>query len=334
MNEKVDKFSDPEWLRNLPLRFEEIGYSPDELTECPKCGKPNAPNRAACLYCGTELINTRSKRIELDEVESWENGFNVIATVSNEIQVERTVRELTATLRLEHQILERLLGSGKALPIARVSTGDTAAAISELLVTHGIETQTVRDADLLLDAPPRRLRSIEFGDDNLLLHPFSGGESIKLHRNDVAVIVWCVLLTEQLESTEQKKRRSVTTVSETQTSSDHLVLDVYSRADPTGWRVPISGFDFSSLGEHKSLLAQENIKCLGERISSSAPAARLVDDYRSVRPILEVCWPSEHRKDTQSSSLVTLGRNKKTRVFTTDNTTQVTKYSRLQWHLL
>ena len=334
MEENADNTLDPEWLKNLPLRSEEIGFPAEELIACGECGRRSAPDRPACMYCGAAINSSASGRLEIREVESWENGYNVVVMPIDGSDNEAVACDLESVLRLSRELIAALLLSGKPFPIARAGTAEQASAISHLLTAHNLRSWTIRDSDLLLQAPPVRLRSLVFDGDNLRLNPFTDGDATVLHTEDLALLVSCVLLTERRESTEQKKRRSVITVDESNVSSDQPVIDIYSRTDPTGWRIPVNGFDFSTLGDEKSLLAHENMRRMAQRLREFASSARFVDDYLSVRSVLEVCWPTEHRKDTRAPRLVTFGPKKTTSVFTTDNTVQVTKYSRLQWHLL
>src|SRR6187549_3439501 len=90
MVDEVDQNAEPDWLRNLPLRSEEIGFAPDELVACAECGKPNAPNRGTCLYCGAKREGfAGDEKLEIRELEDWENGFNVILLDTGEADVEK-----------------------------------------------------------------------------------------------------------------------------------------------------------------------------------------------------------------------------------------------------
>ena len=58
----------------------EIGFRPDEMLVCDKCGRANPPNRAACLYCGAPIAAADPGQVRLTPraVENWEKGFNVM----------------------------------------------------------------------------------------------------------------------------------------------------------------------------------------------------------------------------------------------------------------
>ena len=326
-----DSNSDPEWLKDLPLRSEEIGYSPDEMTACPRCGRPNAPNRASCLYCGAETDGAHATKLDVRELDSWENGFNVVVVNTRDANLDSAARELAFMLRSEGELLKPILNAGRPLPLARLESEGQAAAISEKLSAFGIEALIVADTALQPMTPPIRLRSVSFEDSELGLTLFGSGEVRAVKREDIALIVLGVIFEERTESIERRKRRTAKTISEFHASSDELVVDIYSTLDSTGWRIPSSGFDFSCLGSEKSLLVGENMERLIAKLVEFSPAARLVDSYVDVRSTLEHCWPSELRKDAQRLGL---GSKDFSSVLSTNNATQLTRYSRLQWHLL
>ncbi len=334
MDEKTDKTSDPEWLRNLPLRGEEIGFSPDQMIACKACDKLNGPNRAACLYCGARIEGSSIERLDVRELEGWEKGINVIAGGLADSNVRTAADKLAAFMSADPEAINTILGADARVPVARVEFADQAAAISKMLSEFGWDCITIPDEDLLFSGTPVRLHAIDFNGDHLLLTPFGGSDPTLLPREDLSLIVSCTLFKERREAIERKKRRSTTTVSETQLSTDEPILDLYRRQDPVGWRIPVSGFDFSSLGADKSLLALENMSKLLSRLCSFSPDARMVDDYVSVRSLLEYCWPSEHRRDRSGPKSYGFPRKNSSSVFSSDNVLQVTKYSRLQWHLL
>jgi len=318
-------------LRNLPIRSEDIGFAPEELIVCGKCAKSNAPNRAACLYCGAELEGVTMTKLEARDLESWENGFNVIVVDTSRADVDSAANDLARTLRLEREFVTAILRSPRPLPLARVESEAQAVAISEGLDQLGIETRVIEDRSLQPTSLPVRLRSLAFTEDGIVLGLFSQGEVRSIKLDDLAIIVSAVTLEERTESIEKKKRRSTTTVSEAQTSERGHVIDIYSTQHAGGWRIPSSGFDFSCLGPDKSLLVNENMERLVTKLVRIHPDAKLIDDYLAVRSLLENCWPSESRKDTERLGL---GRKEFSSVSTTNNKLQLTKFSRLQWHLL
>src|SRR5215203_6570597 len=112
-----DQNFEPEWLRNLPLRSEEIGFTPEELVPCTACGRPNAPNRAVCLYCGTTEDLSGTTRFDIRELESWESGFNVVVTGTGDADIDQAAGHLASLLSTERYVMTSVLTAGKALPL-------------------------------------------------------------------------------------------------------------------------------------------------------------------------------------------------------------------------
>ena len=329
----MDEKSSPDWLRKLPTRSEDVGYSPDELRTCEACGKPNAPNRAACLYCGAEFAGV-SPRIEIRPVENWENGYNVILVGTAAADPDHAARILSPTLGVEAAALSSLLSSGKSLPLARVESEEIATAVANSLDELAITTRVVSDEVLAVGTPHVRLRGLAFHEDQLKLTLFNSDESASIDRGELALIVTGVIHESRTEAMEKRKRGSTKTLSESHTSHDQPFIDIYSLNDPVGWRIPSSGFDFSCLGEDKSLLAGENLERLTAKLVEFAPAAKFVDDYLEVRPLLEHVWASEHRREAFGFQRSGFARKDLSSLKTSSNLTQVNKYSRLQWQIL
>ena len=331
----MDEKPSPDWLRNLPTRSEEVGYSPDKLRACESCGKPNGPNRAVCLYCGAAFAGV-SPAIEIRDLESWENGYNVILVGTGDADPDHAVKIIGSKLGLETAALSSLLSSGKSVPIARVESEEVATAVANSLAELAIATRLVSDELLDVGTPHVRLRGLTFRDDELAMSLFNSAETVILSRGELALFVTGVIYESRTEATETKKRGETKTLSESHTSQDQPFIDIYSLHDPVGWRIPSSGFDFSCLGEGKSLLAGKNLELLAAKLSAFAPAAKFVDDYPDVRPMLELVWPSEQRREAfgfQKGS-VFAGKKERSSLKTSSNLTQVNKYSRLQWQIL
>ena len=326
-----DQNPEPEWLRNLPLRSEDVGFSAEQLVACAACGKANAPNRPSCLYCGTSFEGVGITRYDIREPESWENGFNVVVTDVSGANLDRAAVELASLLRTEPDVMISILTAGASLPVARVETENQASGLVEKLTELGISAAIVADDSLHPSSPPARLKSIIFEDDELKLELFNGSEIRSIERRELVLIVPGIILEARAESIEKRKLRGSKTLSETEISSDVGVIDIYSRNDPTGRRIPSSGFDFSCLGSEKSLTVAENMKKLTARLVEFSPSAKLVEDYARVRLMLEYAWPSESKRESQHLGL---SRKQISNVFTSNNVTQLTKYSRLQWQLL
>ena len=323
----------PDWLRNIPTHSEDVGFTPDQLRKCGACGKPNAPNRVACLYCGAEFADV-APRLEVREVESWENGFNIVLTDIGSADIDRAAGALASTLGIDSTVLRTLLGSGKSLPVARLESDEIGAQVSGMLDELGVASRLISDESLAIATPHVRLRSLTFRGEDLVLTNFNSDENVVLHRDEIALIVTGIAYESRTEAMEQRKRGSTKTLSESHTSQDRSFIDVYSRQNAIGWRIPSSGFDFSCLGDEKSMIAGENLENLVSKLTALAPGAKFVDDYKDVRSLLETIWPSEHRREAFGFQRSGFARKDLSSLRTSSNMSQVNKYSRLQWHLL
>lgn len=333
----MDENDELERLRNLPITSE-IRFASDELVSCGKCGRANSPERSACIYCGAvinDLAEEQQPALPLRELESWEKGYNVVITAAASTEPERASFEAAArALGLDPEILSALLAAGGAFPVARLDTEENASTVRDRLVAIGFAPLVISDESLAPADPPQRLRSIDLADDSVTLHLFGSDLPLTLALTDVALIVRGFLTEEQVHSKSQRRRGTTKMLTEATTVGEEPAVDVYSHDDPIGWRIPWTGFDFSCLGQAKSLTVAANMELLVARLAESCPAAKVIDDYVRVRPLLEHVWPSETRKDSRAFQRSGFRLKDLASVSITSNTTQLVKYSRLQWHLL
>lgn len=321
--------SDLEPSRDLSLRPADIGFRPDEMVTCGGCGKANPPNRGACLYCGAGIEGSETARLELREPESWENGFNVIIDAAD-ADIERAAVHLAQLLRMERQNVLEVLSATAPLPLARVQSEEQAIGLMRKLNDLAVGSIIVDDESLRPNSPPTRLRSLTFAEADLSLGLFNSGERESVRREDLALIVRGDILETRSETVEKRKRTGVRPTSETETSSDEPVIDIYSKSDSTGWRIRATGFDFSCLEGDKRLTVAENIKALVRKLQAFAPGLPLDEDYSRIRSVLEHVWPSELTRDRESIGFT---RKRVAKISRTNNLVQFTKYSRLRWHL-
>ncbi|HEX5702642.1 MAG TPA: hypothetical protein VFX97_05445 [Pyrinomonadaceae bacterium] len=145
--------------------------------------------------------------------------------------------------------------------------------------------------------------------------------------NDVVLIVLGRLFFTTTE-VEQKRDKSKQVLDERQLTSDEAVLDIYSRADETGWRIRAGSFDFSCLGAEKKPIAFENFRALTEVLRRNSPHAVGDDSYVRMRIALNKVWPLEARASA-SEKRRTLVREINATATISDNEFQFTRYSRL-----
>lgn len=318
------------------FQTENIAYDRNEMTVCDGCGRTNPPNRLKCLYCGHGLnipVESASAiKVNLRKLELWERGFNVIAI---ECLADVVNEKVAAVLSMETADLKAILAAGTPSPVARVESEAEAAIILNDLKTLGIKCQVISDNDLATDKPPVRLSKIDIVDEGLALTDFNTENVTIVTKDDLALIVPGIITAGKVDVMEKKRRGKETKLlSETTTAEDESILDIYSRSDANGFRIRMTGFDFSCLGEKKGLLATENLRFLARFLKEHSPNAKLVDNYSAIRHELGIVWEIESRKDSKGLQKIGFGKRGFGTVATTNNLNQFTKYSRLQWHLI
>lgn len=331
MSDTADNGSENTPAFDPNIQTENIAFAPDELITCDNCGRKNPPTRFNCIYCAKELAvnieNAASIRFLPRKLELWERGYNLILSERSDVVDIPKVAQL---LSMEIGDLTLILEAGKPLPLARVETEKQASVMLTALAQLGLVCSVVSDTDLAADKPPVRLSGIEFFEDGLALVDFNTGRLIEIKSDDLALLVPGLIIESRVDSLEKRGLRGKKKlVAETPTVLDGSILDIYSKDDGIGFRVHLAGFDFSCLGEDKTLLASENIRRLAVVLQKQCPNSKTIDDYQAVRQALGFVWEVETRKDTQGFERAGVRA-----VASTSNLNQFTKYSRLQWQLL
>lgn len=330
--------TDEDFLKNLPVQSEEIGYKPDEMLACGKCARQNPPNRVKCMYCGAELEISAEQagRIKpsLRKLELWENGFNLIYQPNDEQISGEAIRQIALITGREKEFLQKIFDLRKPLPVVRCETLKEAEILQDRLKEHGLASFVVPDEALAAETLPKRLRGIEFRDTYILLTVFNTGKIEIINIEELKIIVSGAIFQKAVEATEARKKGTTKMLDATETASDETLLDIYTANDSNGYRILTKGFDFSCLGAEKGILARENITKLAAKLRTVAPQARLIDDYLSLRSVLGEVWEVEQRRDSQGLSRQRFGKFDLSSVSSSNNLQQFTKYSRIQWHLL
>lgn len=318
------------------IQTENIAFRSDQMIDCETCSRKNPPNRLKCMYCGGGLaikaefvdqIGPLSRKLE-----SWEKGFNVILRSANG---DADANKAAALLQLELPAIEALVSTGAPLPLARVES----VAESDLLISRlggiGFTCSMVTDESLNADELPARISGIDITDGVISVIDFNTQELTAIPADELALIVNGVLSKSKVDVLEKKGRGGKSTLlDETEATSDEALIDIYSRSNANGFRINLAGFDFSCLGVDKGLLASDNIRRLAALLRETAPNARLVNDYVSIRHMLADIWEVDARRDATGRLRAGFGRAGFGSVASTSNLRQFTKYSRLQWQLL
>ncbi|MGE3465509.1 MAG: hypothetical protein AB7J13_01135 [Pyrinomonadaceae bacterium] len=310
------------------------GFDPVAMTACSRCLRNNPPDRCDCIYCGHALEidpERHNVKVVLRELESWERGWNLIVRpASGHIDLAG----IAALLAVDEESVRQAFATEMPIPLVRVENEAKAKVVAKKLATLGLNCLELSDDVLIGDRPPVRIRRIDIEDFRLRLQDFNTSAVAMIERSELALVVVGTLISRTTETTEKKRGSGTSVLDHTATSLDESVIDLYTRTDQIGYRAHVVGFDFSCLGPDKSLLATTNILRLAEVISEFAPAAVVNDQYERVRPFLDGVWKFDSRTDRKGSNRTGFGNRKYARVGSTNNLTQFTKFSRLQWHLL
>ena len=338
MQENNNNPTDEDFLKNLPLQSEEIGFKPGEMLACGKCARANPPNRVKCVYCGGELEISAAQagniKPGLRKLELWEQGFNLIHLPNDEQFGVEKIREIAQLLGGEKEFLQKAFEVRKPLPLVRCETAKEAEILQNRLHEAGLKTSIVSDEALAAETLPTRLRGIEFRDKYVLLTIFNTGKIEIINLEDLRLIVSGAIFQKAVEATEARKKGATKILDASETASDEALIDIYTEKNSNGYRILTKGFDFSCLGAEKGILARDNLKKLSAKLQSVAPHARLVDDYLAIRSVLGEVWEVEQRKDSQGLSRQRFGKFDLSSISSSNNLQQFTKYSRLQWHIL
>ncbi len=339
MDKKPEFKHQDQWLKDLPLTKNAVGFSGDELINCQKCSRPNAPNRLNCLYCGEPLpISGEQKSAinpRLRKLENWEKGCNLIISPNGLVYDNAKFFDIANLLQIEVEVARNIVETGKPLPIARCENLIDAENIREKLAKIGVSIKLVSDESLNVETQPRRLRSIEILPDKLELRLFNVEEIHEILLADFVLIVAGIIFERKISATEKHSKKDENkTLQSSETSNDEPIIDIYSRQDNIGYRIFTKGFDFSCLGEKKRLIASENIKLLRENLSDICKNAKTVNDYTKIRHALGQVWETEETKNSKGLKSTSFSKFTLENVTTINNLQQFTKYSRLQLQLL
>lgn len=339
MEKKAEKIHPDRWLKDLPIQSENPAFKREEMILCAKCARTNPPTRLDCFYCGAELEFSQAQgeflKPNLRKIENWEKGFNLIYSPDSQNFDEAKLSEIAKILKCEKEFLQKLIETQKPLPLARAVSEREAEIVQKRLREFGIGTLVIGDDNLAIEKPARRLRGIEFFDDNLALILFNQDEIIQISNEDLALIVMGAIFERKVESTEKRVKKGGNEILQSsETASDEFLIDIYSRQDTTGFRIFAKGFDFSCLGAEKGILAAENLKKLARKLREAAPDAKFIDDYLQAREILGNIWQVEEKINSQGVKREGFGKFNLENITTINNLSQFTKYSRLRRHLL
>jgi hypothetical protein len=328
-----------EWLKGLPLQSEKIGFQSEEMLFCTNCKRKSPPTRLKCMYCGTEMQIASEQEYQikthLRKMESWEKGFNVVYLAKNLDWKDKNNENLAELLNKDKKEIEILFETKKALPLARLDSLKSTEILLNRLKSLGLICMIVSDEEMKLETASSRLRGINFFDDGISLKYFNTDNRDLILWDDIRLIVFGRIFERKLETAERRKRKEEhQIVNTTEISYDETVIDIYDKYSALGYRISAKGFDFSCLGDKKTLFANENMKSLIAVLQENAEYSRIDDEYANLRIHLKSVWEVEHKTDSNGWQREKFGSINRANLVTISNLEQFTRYSRLQWHLI
>jgi hypothetical protein len=320
----------PDAAAEPPLRK----FAPDEMLTCDACLRANAPTRAQCMYCGAALNAAASSEVEAATADDAnEPQFYVVVWVHEGQPIDDSaVGQLAIRFNLKPEELRTALINGGPLPLAATRSADSAAQTISELSGIAVETAVVPATVSKTEFVPVNIRALEFAGESVTAISKIGRQPVATQLSDIQLIVTGRLLVHRVEVDERRSRSAVKSLDRRELSEDQSVLDIYRRGADAPWRIIVNDFDFSCLGERKSLTTFDNAKALIDLLKERTPTA-VNDSYARVRPVLNAVWPLENTESQSRSRRPRAGRHDFSTVTASDNESQFNNYSRLVWYV-
>lgn len=311
------------------------------MIRCEECLRANPPTRVSCLYCVAPLPLTETSARLIKPVlrppEKHQLGYNNILLPHDQAVADAVIAGAAALLKLSEDNVREVMSQSVPLPVARTASRAESEIVTDRLRDLGLQGLTVSDAELGLsfsENPVRRIRSMVFDDVSLTIQQGGASEQTNVLWSDIVFIVTGRLFETRLEIKERMTRKTENEILDTsEFSRDEYVIDFYTAAHSSTWRIGANGFDFSCLGREKALVVDENMGKLRALMIERSVSAQVDDSYARVRNLLELVWTTQ--PETQSSGWRREGPGKlSVGVATTrSNEVQFTRYSRLLYYL-
>ena len=303
------------------------------MLTCDSCLRANAPTRTQCLYCGAELRSVRSglRPAASPDAEPESNRIYIVARVrAGRAIANSVVDQLAGRFQFKPAELQAGISTAGLLPLTSVSREQVPELLSALK-DYGFEAFSIPASDVQTLTAARKIRELEFTETTLSALTTSPVQQLRASWSDLVLIVLGRLQTCRVEVDERQSRGAIKHLDRRELSHDESVVDLYAKSG-TAWRIGANDFDFSCLGEHKSLTAFDNLRALVELLTRRA-GAELNDTYARIRPLLAVVWPLEMTSSKERSRRPRAGRKDVSVVTATDNVMQFNNYSRLAWNV-
>lgn len=330
------------FLSDEPIaRVEPQSFSPDQMIRCEECLRANPPTRVNCLYCAailpTDDTTVHLQKPTLRPLEKWEQGYNNILLPDSANQTaglsEAELAEAAGLLKLEPADLVRIASLQMPLPLARSATLEEASLIQRRLSAFGIDTRIVADSQLGGDDTGSiRVRAAEINDSGMRGYQQPGAPSMEISWTDLVLLVVGRLITKRVELRERKASGENRIVDSSEFFTDETAVNIFTRHQPTPYRIAAKSFDFSCLKAKKGLLAEENMSTLIALFRAYAPQAELDESYNLTRKALEAVWPLGQQNESAGWRRDRPGKLSLGTSTETNNEEQFLKYSRLRYY--
>jgi hypothetical protein len=328
---------DESWLAPDPNASPPLKkFAPEEMVTCEACLRASPPTRAQCMYCGAPLQGAEvsaAPEAETSIDETKPTYYVVVRCAARpETLAESEVNQLATRFHLKNEELRAALDTGAPAPFAACASEDDSQRAAKELEDMGFESFSVPDADLKLETSHLNIHSLEFSDLGATGISKNGRERRFAAWGDLSLIVTGRLFTHRLEVDEKRSRSSVKSLDRRELTQDRSVIDVYSTSSDAPWRIAVNDFDFSCLGERKSLTAFDNARALVQLLMERSHAEQN-DSYGRLKTVLANVWPLENTTSEGRSRRPRAGRNEVSTVTASDNEMQFNRYSRLVWRV-
>lgn len=307
------------------------GFALEELLTCDSCLRANAPTRTQCLYCGAQLGpsgSTSRLPVATAATEPQPSATYIVVRSRAGVSIAPSVVEqLAGRFQFKTAELQGGIDSCGPFPLTKAAREQALELLAEVQA-HGVEAFLIT-ASQMETTLPRKIRALQFNETSLTALTASPVQQLRANWGDLALIVSGRLQTNRVEVDERQSRSAIKHLDRRELSQDESVIDLYAKPG-LAWRLTAKEFDFSCLGEQKSLTAFDNLRALIDLFRRRS-GAELNDAYTRLRPLLNVTWPLEMTSSKGRSQRPRASRKDVSVVTATDNTTQFNNYSRLAW---
>jgi hypothetical protein len=278
--------------------------------------------------------SARLRKPVLRPPEKHQLGYNNILLPQDQVSAD-VMADAATLLKLSEETLQEILSHALPLPVARTASREEAELVDERLRDLGLRSLMLSDHDLgLSDNAVKRVKSMIFEDEYLVIQQSGAAEEIIVQWADIVLILPARVFETRFEMTERITRKPEKEIVDTsEFFRDEAVIDFYTSANASTWRVSANGFDFSCLGDEKALVANENIGRLQRLIAVKAANAEVDDSYRRVRNVLEFAWAMPPETQSSGWRRERPGKLSVGMATTKSNETQFTRYSRLRFFI-